>query len=133
MVNLHKRCCLYCEQQTSSSSFTSTQTALCTSHSQVLSRSYEEKLGEGQRSLLWHGPEMVDTVQTKSTIHTNHVHHSFLVCLLVMIPGLLLIFLHGYRIKSGSGLGMRLLPDVALSTCRAAVGVFQELLHFLAW
>ena len=47
-------------------------------HSQILSRSRGEKLGEGLGSLLCHGSEMVDLisnwtqlVQTKSTLRTN--------------------------------------------------------------
>ena len=55
-------------------------------HSQILSRSHGEKSGEGLGSKLSHGPEMVDSVST--SVCTNQVHH--------------------FRIKSGSGLGMRL-------------------------
>ena len=50
-------------------------------------------------SLLRHKPEMVD---------------SFLACDVVAIPGLLPIFLHGCKIKYGSGLGMR--QDITKTT-----------------
>jgi len=68
-------------------------------HSQILSCSCGEKLGEGLGSLLRHGPEIVDSVSM------NQVHHFWS---LTMITGLLPIFLHGCKIKSENGLGTRL-------------------------
>ena len=53
-------------------------------HSQILSRSRGEKSGEGLRSLLHHGPEMVDMVildispllvRNVDLVCTNRVHH----------------------------------------------------------
>jgi len=41
-------------------------------HSQILSRSAGEKLGEGQGSLLRHEPDMVDLV---NSFRTNRVHY----------------------------------------------------------
>ena len=55
-------------------------------HSRILSRSHGEKLGEGLGSKLHHELEMVDSVCTSPD------------------------FLHGCEIKSGSGLGTRLVP-----------------------
>ena len=69
-------------------------------HSQILSCSHREKLGEGLGSKLRHEQEMVDMVCTNWA--------PFPVRDVVLIPSLLPIFLHGYEIKSGSGLGMRL-------------------------
>jgi len=66
-------------------------------HSQILSRSHGEKSGEGLVLLLHHGPEMVDLPSPP-----------FPVCDVAMIPGLLLIFLHGCEINLNSGPGTRL-------------------------
>ena len=63
-----------------------------------LFHSHREKLGQGLGSLLRHRPEMVDSVSMWTRF----------VLTIAMIPGLLLIFLHGYEIESGSGLGTRL-------------------------
>ena len=50
--------------------------SLLPGHSQILSRSRGEKLGEGLGSKLRHRPEMLDlVVQTESTLRTNRVHH----------------------------------------------------------
>jgi len=62
---------------------------------QILFCSRGEKSGEGLGSKLCHGPEMVDSVSTNVLTEST-------------IPGLLPIFLHSYKIKSGWGLGTRL-------------------------
>ena len=49
--------------------------ALFLGHSQILSCSHGETSGEGLGSLPCHEPEMVDSVQTESTLRTNQVHH----------------------------------------------------------
>ena len=74
----------------------------------ILSRSREEKLGEGLGSKLRHRPEMVDSVSTNRVHVTYWPSPLFPVCDVVLIPGLLPIFLHGCDIKSGRGLGTRL-------------------------
>ena len=74
----------------------------------ILSCSHGEKSGEGLGSKLRHGPERVDSVSTNRVHVTYWPSPLFLVCDVAMIPGLLLIFLHGCKIKSGRGLGMRL-------------------------
>ena len=78
-----------------------------------LSCSRGEKSGEGLGSLL----RNVDSVRT------NRIHPPFLVRDVVMNPSLLPIFFHGCKIKSGSGLGKRLLYSMTgLTTNREAVG-----------
>ena len=66
-------------------------------HSQILSRSRGEKLGEGLESLLRHRPEMVDSVSTNWVHVTYWPSPPFPACDIVLIPGLLLIFLHGCK------------------------------------
>ena len=74
-------------------------------HSQILSRSRGEKSEKA-----WDHCYIMDRkcwtrlVQTKSTLHTNHD--------VAMTPGLLPIFLHDCKIKSGSGLGTRLMSSL---------------------
>ena len=82
--------------------------ALSPGHSQILSRSHGEKSGEGLGSKLRHGPEMVDSVSTNWVHVTYWPSPPFPVHDIVLIPGFLLIFLHGCEIKSGNGLGTRL-------------------------
>ena len=74
----------------------------------ILSRSREEKSGEGLGSKLRHRPEMVESVSTNRVHVTYWPSPLFPVCDVVLIPGLLPIFLHGCDIKSGRGLGTRL-------------------------
>ena len=51
--------------------------SLISGHPQILSRSCGEKSGEGLGSLLCHGLEMVDMVNTYNvdSVCTNRVHH----------------------------------------------------------
>ena len=68
--------------------------------SQILSRSSGEKSGEGLGSKLRHGPEMVDSVSTKRVHVTYWQSLPFPVCDVILIPNILLIFLHGWELKS---------------------------------
>ena len=61
-------CCLV-EATSAARRYTDQTVASSPGHSQILSRSRREKLGEGLGSKLRHGPEMVDLVCT------NRVHH----------------------------------------------------------
>ena len=76
--------------------------------SQVLPRSRGEKSWEGLGSKLCHGAEMVDSVSTNRVHITYWPNSPFPVCDVLLIPGLVPIFLHGCKTKSGRGLGTRL-------------------------
>ena len=66
------------------------------------------KIGRRSASKIRHRLEMVDSVSTNRVHITYWLSPPFPVCDVVLIPGLLLIFLHSCDTKSGSGLGTRL-------------------------
>ena len=80
--------------------------ALSPGHSQILSHSCGEKLGEGLGSLLHH--RLASSWTGNGGLGLYQPSPPFPVRDVPMIPGLLPIFLHGCEIKSGSGLGTRL-------------------------
>ena len=90
-------------------------------HSQILSYSRGEKLGEGLRSLLCHRPEMVDSVSTNWVHITYWPSPPFPIRDVTMFLCLLLIFPYSCEIKSGSGLGVRLLSQILASTLPLSV------------